>query len=333
MSVKELIVLKQERKWFDFVELARKEMELRKSEEDLNEIIQLFTSLISKVHPTSIASFVLDAYKVLDADKSLELIDLAISTIVSANETAYIQEIHSLRMTKCIIYSCQRKFDNIESQIFSWKTAKLTKSNHNLLYYLAGAFYQSVGNIEKAQEYFLRLAKATNKIDNVENLMRLSILSSTFFDFSSICNFEDFKNHQNNDLKKVFLAFQNRKINEIDGSLLKCVIGDDNMVHITEKLYIMKIISICFAANQKQVDFDVFTSVLNIEEIELVSLLLKALGLNVLSGWIDSNERVFYFDKVIPRSLNGEELAKMKGKFMDWRNRISGVIELIEKDN
>ena len=65
----------------------------------------------------------------------------------------------------------------------------------------------------------------------------------------------------------------------------------------------------------------------------LVYLLIKALGKGLVKGWIDSEIEMFYFDTIIPQELAKKDVIDLRQKFVNMRNRVHDVIEMLQNFN
>lgn len=335
MSLDRLRSLANSRKWYDFTELIKEEAARGIHPEQLASVVELLHGYIQKIHPISISSTAIALASVVSPQEASDLLDAAIEAIhsTSLNEDDYLQELNSLRMHKCMVDIKLGRLEDIESQLIAWKSSKLSDENFSLLHLVAGQFYESTGDTENAQEQYLAHAKLTKSVIDIEKLLRLSLLSKTFFDFSSVAAFKEFDTLENKGLKLLFSCFQKGDLSRIDKSQLLDILKVDNIDYIRDKIYLVNIMMICFRSEEKFVHFDTFISELAIDEVTLLGLLLKALGINIITGWVDSEQRMLFFDKVIPRALGSDEFARMKCKFTEWRERIGKVIRAIEQED
>lgn len=334
MSLDRLRSLASSRKWYDFSELIKEDIAEGISPEELGTIVELLGKHMQKMHPITISTTSVALASMMEPQKALDLFDAAISAITSIpSDENYLQELDFLRMHKCRASIKLGQLEDTESQIIAWKSSKLSDENFCLLQLVAGEFYESIGNIEDAQEEYLTHAKLTQKVIDIEKLLRLSLLSRTFFDFSSITALREFDMlEDSNSLKALFQWFQKGDLSKIDSNELFDTLRVDNIEDIRDKIYLINIVMICFRSEQKFVYFDTFIAELAIDEITLLSLLLKALGINIITGWIDSEQRKLFFDRVIPRALSLDELSRMKCKFVEWRRRVGEVIKAVEQE-
>lgn len=334
MSLDRLRSLADSRKWYDFAELIKEDVASGITPEELVSTSELLIKHIQKMHPISICSITVALVSTMEPLKASGLLDAAIAAIHSISlDENYLQELYFLEMHKCMMDIRLERLEDIESRLIAWESSKLSDENFSLLRLVAGEFYESIGNIEDAQKEYLMHAKLTKKVVDIEKLLRLSLLSKTFFDFSSVAAFREFDMlEDSSDLKELFLWFQKGDLSKIGRSELFDVLKVSNIEDIRDKIYLINIVMICFRSERKFVYFDTFLSELVIDEVTLLGLLLKALGINIITGWIDSEQRRLFFDRVIPRALNLDELTRVKCKFVEWRKRVGEVIEAIEQE-
>lgn len=333
MSIETLQNLLEKRKWFDFTELVIKMTKDNIDKQILYSMLNLYLEIIQRLHPISVTMTTIAILPHIQHEEALNLIEMSISAINNHDGGIYKEELCSLEMHRCMIKIQLKKYENIESQIIFWLSKKLSDDNYNFLLALAGNFYESIGNIENAHEFFLKHAKASKKVQDIEKLVRLSILSTTFFDLSSIMKFEEYDKMKDSDLKFIFTSFSEENVENANIPAIMNALNITDANFIKEKFFINNIITICFKSESKMVEFETFLSRLPIDEITLLRLLLKALGIGVISGWVDSEKRTLFFDRVIPRSLNTEEINKMKLKFIEWKKRVDEIIQVVKSES
>lgn len=328
----EIKSLESERKWFDMIEHIKRGAAASLPSVDLDFSLDILTRNMAKIHPISLTSAIVALLQHISPEKASGIIQAAISTLEtgSAIQSNYFQEIATLRLHFYISSIKQRNFENIESQIIALKNTALSNDNLNLLYLVAALFYEGMGNCEEAQSYLFLHAKQTGAVYDIEKLVELSIRSSSFFDFSAISAFSEFDDLSNAPLKNLFLCLSSGNIGNITAKEVSKILKTNNVDRLTTKVHLLNIIRMCFKSEQKFVAFDQLMSELQIDEVALIKLLLRALGLGVVKGWIDSEERMLFFDSVLPRALNREELQKMKMKFVVWRDRVQKVIDIVK---
>lgn len=325
----ELKELAQERKWYDFTEKIKSELSRGANAKEAEQMAETFGQYISKIHPLSIVSTVVSLFPHLHPTKAVDLIEKSIS-IISSSETNYSQELVCLKLYRCIGYVKMNNFEDIESQLIFLKNSAISNENLNFLLLVASSYYEAIGNIENAQEYLFRHAKETGFLENPERLVILSILSKTFFDFAAVSSFNEFKLIKDENLKKLFILFQEGDMAGIEPKTACALLGVESIDFLKEKIYLVNILKICFQSEQKFVFFEQLIECLKMDEQTVICLLIRALGLNIINGWIDSEQRIFYFNSVLPRALSASELQKLKFKFIEWRAKVDRVLTAME---
>lgn len=330
----ELKKLESERKWFDLTEYIKHGLTHSSTKKDLDLVISILLNNISKIHPISLTSVIVALFPHITPVKASELIYTCVSTLEAGSvlETNYGQEIITLKLYFYIAAIKQSQLEDIEAQLISLKNSRISNENFNLLYLVAALFYETLGNYEEAQEYLFLHAKQTGTVYDIEKLVELSIRSTTFFDFSAISSFTEFNGMKNTSLKNLFLGFQEANISNIKKKDILNILKISDVEQITVKIYLLKITRICFKSENKFVTFDQLIQELQVDEPTLIKLLLRAMGLKVIrGGWIDSEQRVLFFDGVLPRALTDEEFQKMKTRFTELRGRVEKVIGVLEQ--
>lgn len=322
--------LEAERKWFDLTETIKNNVHSL-SESEINSLLTIFTKNMERIHPMSLTSTIIGLYYHISPETACDLIKNAISAIdsISLVQNSYFNEITTLRLYFFIASIKLNNLEDIETQIISLKSQNLSVENINLLYLVGAMFYEKLENYEEAQNCLFCHLKQSESVYDIEKLVELSIKSPTFFDFSAISSLKEFEQMKNLPLKNLFISLMSGDVNQIHTQNVFDILKTVDSDWIETKIYLLNIIRICFKCDQKFVKFDHFINELKIDENKVLGLLLRALGLNIIKGWIDSEERTLFFDYVLPRSLNAEELEKMKMKFVEWRNRVQEIINIV----
>lgn len=327
----ELKELANERKWFDFTEKIKEELKKSSDAQKAEEMAEIFMNCMKRIHPLSITSTVVSLFPYLNPEKALELITQAISSISSfIGESAYEQEIICLKLYHCIGSIKMNNFEDIESYIFYLKKSNVSNENFSLSLFVAALYYEAIGDIENAQENLFIHAKQSGIVEDIEKLVRFSILSKSFFDFAAISSFNEFEELNNTKLKELFINFQEGDILKIDSKEACQLLGVESVEYLKEKICLVNILKLCFKSEQKYILIEEIMNFLQMDEQSVIVLLMNALGLNIMNGWIDSEQRIFYFNSILPRSLNSTELQNMKFKFVEWRSRVQKVLEAME---
>lgn len=315
--------------WHDLTQAIQ---ERHKSEDDLSLSSAILFKHMRQIHPLSLAPVVAAVSSNLPHSQAVSLLGSAISAIQQCNIVGdgYDDEIVFLLLCQSIAHVKGGILENIEPQIVSLASNRLSERNKVLHCWAAALYYEAVGNCEEAQHYLLQHALLSGKVQDIEKLVRLSILSSRFFDFATISAFQEFVSSENTPLMRFFVDFQNGDIAGYDSRSIQEMLCIEQTKQIQDKMNLVCIIRACFRSQAKLVTFDALQAELGVDETLLVGLLLRALGLRVVKGWIDSEQRIFFFDSVLPHALCSDEISEMKKRFVEWKARVESVIEVIE---
>lgn len=344
MAITDLKKLQSERKWFDCSqEMIRLVNENKLSSDDLKTIFSVFKEIEARFHPTTLAETVKHLVKVISPQESIDFILSAINTLNNSkiNSASVTASLDLLNIHLCISKVKIGSFEEIEREIICLKRKSLSKNSYISLLYLGYIFYDSIGNIEHTQEYLLSYIKEIRDLKEedfhmMDKLIKLSLLSKSFYDFSAITEMKEFDSCKDEDLKSLFVDFKNGDFKKLEGwennikDIICQIVREDLRViifdQVREKIYLINIINICFYSDQKFVYLDHFCSSLKIDQNYLLILILKAFGLGLIDGWIDSKQNILFYNSIISRQLSMQDISKMKSKFIIWRSRVNDVI-------
>ncbi len=348
-------ILRDDRKWYDLGEYIKRIVSENKKEMIQNAIV-VFKDAVSHMHPITSSETAVVLIPFMPLDKAIELLEATKESIEKQISTPYehINELLLVKMNLCLSRINMDDLSGRESEIVEWKNLynqknidlpvmTLSIKNRELLDYVAFRFYSVVQNVEEAQRHLFSYVFFSKDFSVLETLIKFSIVSKIFFDFSSISTHENFSLCRNENLKNVFLSFQEGNFNQV----LKYKKTIIDLIHelvtpkyfeeyetaIFEKVYLINIANTCFRNEDKSIAFSTLTTQLNINEITLVNFLLKALGTEMISGWIDSEKQKFFFNGVSPKGLSLDDIENMKQKFIDWRNKVLKVIYTLKTSN
>lgn len=352
MSTSDLQLLCNQRKWFDCAERIKAMIKDNTIEKHKQKVVEMLNTALSRMHPKSSSDVVVAFYPFLSIDEAIAILDTTEAVIQSQVSLPYqhINELTKVQMHICLCKIKKSELEDRESEILGWKklytgnqtdsTVILCRENYQLLDFIAYNFYSRVNNIEEAQKYLHSYISTSNDTALLDWLIKLSIASSVFFDFSSITTLSGFDHLQDNALKTLFISFQNGNFAEIDknkefiGKILNEVVGNNSvqeyMSVVVEKVYLVNVLNICFSLEHKAVPLDTLMEHLKVDEVYLIALLIKSLGIGIISGWIDSEKRILFFNGILPRSLSDKDILNMKKKFVVWKDKVARVIEAIE---
>lgn len=358
MPFDDLRALCSARKWFDCAQELKSLAENTKTaKKKLPELVEIFTSILPHMHPASSAETAVAFVPRLALDDAIGLLEQAADAIVAQRmlPDSFLNELTSVQMHLCLCRIRQGELDDRESEILKWRkmhsrpgadggpvSIPFSRANHELLQYVTYCFYSAIGNVEEAQRHLLAYVTASGDNSELEQLVKLSLVSKIFFDFSSVIALEGFKRLSSKRLISLFEDFQRGHFAQIEKrkkeivGIINEILGteqhEEYMNYVAEKVYLINIMNMCFQSEHKCVMISRMLADLQIEENYLIALLLKALGIGLISGWIDSERGILFFDRVIPRSLGNEDIAKMKQKLVVWRNRVVRAIEKVESN-
>lgn len=348
--MEELQTFYNKKKWYDLGQRVKTMATSSSEKHMIKDAINIYRRALKFMHPITSSEITILLYSFLSYNEAIELFNETINSIEKYNlsEKQRLDELLAVKMRACF---CKIKNDNLEnreSEIIEWKNLykkevlntlneKLCVKNIEFLNYLAYHFYISVKNVEEAQKYLFNYVFSSNDFTYIETLMKLSIISRDFFNFSAISTHPEFDSCKNKELKQLFLNFQNGNfafINQNKDTLMNILYEFVNFTNSTfygtfimEKVYLINILNTCFITEDKFISFDKFINDLEIEESFLIILLIKALGIGIITGWIDSEQRMLFFDGILPRGLSDNDIENMKIKFIHWRNKVLKVIE------
>lgn len=352
MSIEGLQKLCDARRWFDcsekIVEMAAGPL----SGDEAAAVARILDAAILRMHPSSSSATVAALVPHLPLGDAVGLLSRTHAAISSQGMTddSYMNELASVGMQICLCKIKSGEAEDRETEILGWKKIYeqggdvarpgLSPENYRLLQYVAYHFYALISNVEEAQAYLFSYTALSGDAGLLERLVKLSIVSKTFFDFSSVIELDGFDGLSDQGLADLLVAFQRGDFAQIEkkkrqvAAVVEEIAGPDlaqeYMGHVAEKVYLVSILNICFEAEHKCVPLDRFVTELRIDESHLVALLLRALGIGLISGWVDSRERMLFYDRVAPRSLCEEDISRMRNRFVLWRDRVARAIASIE---
>lgn len=351
-SIEDLKTLCSQRKWYDCAQGIILISSQDNSKSIQSELVEIFKSSMQRMHPKTLKNVGVALCANLQPADAINIFKDILNCINShrSNEESYLDEIAIIEMSICLCRIKLGEVENRETEIIEWKNNyknrpdifKKCSASYGLLQLIAYNFYKLINNIEETQKYLLNYIEFSKNTEFIPELIKLSIVSKTFFDFSTIISLSGFESVEEEKLTNLIVDFQQGDCKNIKDAkslvldIIKSVVPS-NLVNeyvdiVGEKVFLASILSICFEAENKSVSFDKFINELSIDESYLISLILKALGMKLVSGWIDSKERMLYFNSVMPRCLYDTQISKMKNKFICWRDRIAKVIETLSSE-
>lgn len=295
-------------------------------------LIGIFADNISKIHHLTIADVV---SKVIEHDSKQdykELLELALNIL--NNNSNCNSENSKIKMTLSylLFLTKNNRLENIEGQIFEMfsksKSLNLNEENKQKLYYLAYNFYEKVENWNNCVSFAFKC-----NLDNINmnDLCRYAIISTSFFDFSRIIQCEKFST-VDKEIQTFLKSMVSGNLARKGNFTIPAFVGNEYNAIVKEKIFLIEIINLCqHCAIQKCISFQALITDLNLKDSKsLIFLLMKALGKDLITGWIDSEKEMFYFDKFMPRELSEEDVAALKNTFVELRSRLRKTLEVLK---
>lgn len=190
----------------------------------------------------------------------------------------------------------------IEKDIYEYKNMKLNDEQSDLFNKLALKYFESIKNNEESYFYSI-------KSKNKEKAIKYSLLSKNVYFLNTFDDEPDYyKAVRDGDYEFIM---KNKP---------------ENYNFLLEKTFIIKIINIC--RNQKEVNLKELGAHLNLTKIEIMKLIIKACGLDLISGKINGD--VLVLSNSSPQSVTRGDLVHIKEQFEAWKDRVDSVIKIME---
>ncbi|KAF7684166.1 26S proteasome regulatory subunit RPN9 [Astathelohania contejeani] len=303
--------LYKEKKWYDLCqEIIRVQSEGKPL---ISEVMNLVLPNSKQIHPTDYTNAILSTLPYLDPEAKLSLLSEAQMQLESKSLKQHSREYRLLEIHKqTILMDVQFQPETIEQHIFEWQDCQ-----DECYLQMALKYYEKTENYEECYNTIIKMKKNIP----LDKFIIYALLSRKVFNFSNFAFFEG----DNKILFEIVSEFQEGKmsplINEI--AILK-----QHSTFLEQKLNLIRLINLCFNSTRKMLSFSEIEEKLGVDSA--IPLLVQALGLGVVSGVINGEERIFEFTHVIPRVLTKEELIEMKNKFSIWRRKVGNAIKAIE---
>jgi len=307
------------------------------------EIMDTLDSLILHTHPETKVCIAECVLKIFSTEESLEILKKTYDAIANYGHGSkdYLEQRTRLEMLLCMIKIRNGNLDGRETEILSWKSGKTPDYNEILLYRVSYMYYEAIGHVEGLQKNLARYIEVSRDTSEMELLVKASILSRNFYDFAALKSLEEFAEIENKDLLALFHELQSGDMKAIKKRqrLLKLIIGEiieDEKVQkeylevVNEKVKLVCIINICYASKDKTVPLDSICKPLNLEKIQAISLILRAMGEGLIVGWVDSIEERLYYDSLMKRCPLAEKIPEMRQAYCNWRERLQTMIDKVE---
>jgi 26S proteasome regulatory subunit N9 len=328
MSLDEIRKLQGERKWLQFCNAII----LACGSESIDELLSLYAAALPNIHPQSLTKVSLRLAEALDADRAIELLEAtqnAVRNSVMYGE-AFDTETTTLEIRRLLFLVEKNELSGVERRLYEWKHLEMEEITKSMYCFLGYKFYEKIGNVEGAFDHLFLYAKLNPDANVIDELLRYALLSREFYNFNSVAVLPNFESSRSKELKKLFLLFKDGDTNGLSkcSSDLERLFGDSAEM-VREKIYIIGLLNICFSEPEKMVHFSRIEGELGISGEMATYVVLKSLGLGLIDGWINGENRILYFNGIVPRVLKAEEIERMKMKFESWRKRVEEVVKTL----
>lgn len=360
VEISELKELISARKWYDCAERIKEMVQKKPGDKQLDQLALVLQDALPYMHPISSSETAVVVSSLLPSERCIALLTSTANAIDSQASMTdrYSDELLFVQMHLCLAHIRNGETEETEAQILGWKNAyeksisedehSFSNENYRLLNYISYVFYSRIRNVEEAQKYLHNFITISGDYSHFEEFLKLSIASKSFFDFSSVISLPGFSSADLENaaspsfkgLKALLVDFRDgnfqaikskeKQIREILKEAVCKNAVDEYQLSVVEKVFLVNIMNMCFVSDQKAVPFDVLLDNLRVEETHLIALLLKALGIGIVSGWLDSEKRMLFYNGILPRCLSETDIVEMKRQFSAWQNKVRKVIETIE---
>ncbi|KAI5148782.1 hypothetical protein ENBRE01_0532 [Enteropsectra breve] len=362
MAFEDVRTLAEELKWYD---AAEKIIEIINDKEydtsNNQELVGIFYELVARLHPATMTKLSIAIAVKIGVGEGADIIQECMENIKNGNraEERYSSEMLRLELVSILCKVMNGSSENIDFALINirktlaWNRTKEGITNSAYLNYISYVHSIKSGDIDGAQkalsDYLFtanapEIAIADRKELLIENLIKLSLLSSKFYDFSSISRMAMYEKNGNTELKKLYEDFAEGNIEKLNGheAAIRQIIGeyvaDETRAQLrfgklVDKVCLINILGVCYAAAGKMVPIEDFAERLpHLERSCLLGLLFKLMGLGLVDGWIDTTKGHLYLDRIIPKNPTADDINAMKNKFKDWRRRVNEVIAHMDEN-
>ena len=350
MSASELKRLADALLWYDCAQLIKEMASRGVGESEKQAIVEVFRSAAPRMHPMTSTETAIVVSRLLAGEDAVALLEEALETISGMFPSKYQDLRTSLQMHVCLLKINGGNLEGRDAEVLRWAkgaaearaggSARGGRANYELFTYVAYRLYSARRNTEAAQKYLLLHVAATRDASYLSDLIRLSIASRDFYDFSSVIGLPGFSEGAEARLANLLVAFRDGNtqavrqeealIGEIIGGVVNAEDAEAYKRVVMEKAYLTNIMKTCFASNGKSVSLAVLREQLGVPQDALLHLLIRALGIGAMSGWIDAQADLFHVSKIMPHALSSSDIAEMKAKFVNWRSKVQQVLSAVE---
>lgn len=317
--------------------------------------LRLFTQFISifqrKINQLSLVTFGLAAaVKCRDSNEALTFLS-SLSDKVDTPETwdahVFAQiEIARVKLllkdidgAKSLLDSATKtleKYDSVDPVINAayygvWSEYNKTKADftayyRNALLYLACVSLDEIPELQKQQRaYDLGIAALLgDKIYNFGELLLHPILDSL-------------KNGEYQWLVDLLYSLNDGNVTafeSISGHLSKQPILQNSLPFLRQKICLTALIEAVFKrpTSNRTLSFEIITQEAHLVSDEVEHLVMKALSLGLLKGFIDEVAQTVTITWLQPRVMNRENIESMRQRLVQWDNDVSGLSEWMEDE-
>lgn len=329
MQIGEVEKLKNERKWSQLCDAIIESVDTN----PIEQLVNIFLECVSQIHPKSSCGVFLMLSDKLPPEEGIKILTTGremLDRIVLYSEDFDVEKA-AIEIKKCLLLVELGELKGIEKKLFEWKSLKMPRSVSSMYNILGFRFYEKVQNVENALVYLLRYTELCPEEDTMDVLVRYALLSKDFFNFTSITSLPGFNTIKNKSLERIFLLFREGDIEGLkrNNEEFDKMFGDEANA-VREKIYIVALLNLCFAEPSKKVHLEKIENSLNISNRMSVYIILKSFGLGLIEGWINGENRTMHFNSLIPRTLQIDEIARMKDRFNIWEHKVREVISILE---
>eukprot|EP01133_Synstelium_polycarpum_P003776 gene3776-4355_t len=103
---------------------------------------------------------------------------------------------------------------------------------------------------------------------------------------------------------------------------------------LAQKIAILALLDLAFRtpSEQRTIAFETIAQTTRLPVLEVEHLLMKALSLNLIKGFIDQIDQNIMITWVTPRILDLNQIATMKGKIIDWTSKATTTLGILENE-
>ncbi|ADM12685.1 uncharacterized protein Eint_111860 [Encephalitozoon intestinalis ATCC 50506] len=329
MELNRIKELQKERKWMQFCNAIIDSMDSF----PLNELLDAFLESAGQIHPRSSYEVFLAFSERLNPEEGIRVLALGEETIrnsVLYSETFEVEKMF-LEMKRCLLLIEIGELRGIEKKLFEWKGFRMPKNVRIMYNFFGFKLYQKIQNVEEAFSHLLRYVNLSGSEELMDCLVEYALLSKEFFNFTLITSLPGFDKMNNRDLKEIFLMFREGNVERLEEKYGKFTeIFGSNADVVKEKAYMIALINICFSEAEKKVSIKKVEELLKIPNKMVIYIILKSFGLGLISGWIDGEKGILYFDSLIPRALQKEEIQKLKEKYEIWEGKVQEIVAMLK---